>query len=78
VAGLGGALASFGLLGYVASGLAPAAFASSILLFVPVDPVTNTVCVGLGLALTTLASRHPATGHASARVSGPDRRGNAG
>ena len=57
VAGLGGGLASFGLLGYVASGLAPAAFASSVLLFVPVDPVTNTVCVVLGLALTTLASR---------------------
>jgi len=57
VAGLGGGLASFGLLGYVASGLAPAAFASSTLLFVPVDPVTNTACVVLGLALTTLASR---------------------
>ena len=57
VAGAGAALASFGLLGYVASGLQPAPWGSSILLFVPVDPVQNTLCVLLGLALSTLASR---------------------
>ena len=61
VAGAGAALASFGLLGYVASGLQPAPWGSSTLLFVPVDPVQDTVCVLLGLALSTLASRRRLT-----------------
>jgi hypothetical protein len=54
--GLGAALSSFGLLGYVASGLQPAPRGSSVLLFVPVDPIQNTVCVLSGLALSYLAS----------------------
>ena len=43
--------ASFGLLGYVASGLQPAPHESSVLLFVPVDPIQNTACVLVGFAL---------------------------
>ena len=43
--------------GYVASGLLPAPHGSSVLLFVPVDPVQNTVCVLAGFALSTLATR---------------------
>jgi hypothetical protein len=54
--GVGAALASFGLLGYVASGLQPAPHGSSILLFVPVDPIQNTVCVLVGFALSTFAA----------------------
>jgi hypothetical protein len=57
VSGAGAALISFGLLGYVASGLEPAPHGSSVLLFVPVDPIQNTVCVLLGFALSTLAAR---------------------
>ena len=56
-AGMGAALISFGLLGYVASGLQPAAHGSSMLLFVPVDPLQNTVCVLAGLAVSCLAAR---------------------
>lgn len=55
--GVGAALASFGLLGYVASGLQPAPHGSSILLFVPVDPIQNTVCVLVGFALSALSRR---------------------
>jgi len=55
--GAGAALASFGLLGYVASGLLPAPHGSSVLLFVPVDPIQNTVCVLVGFALSTFAAR---------------------
>ena len=55
--GLGAALISFGLLGYVASGLQPAPSGSSVLLFVPVDPIQNTVCVLAGFALSSLATR---------------------
>jgi fucose 4-O-acetylase-like acetyltransferase len=55
--GVGAALISFGLLGYVASGLLPAPHGSSVLLFVPVDPIQNTVCVLAGFALSTLAAR---------------------
>ena len=54
---IGALLSAFGLLGYVASGLQPAPPGSSILLFVPVDPIQNTVCVLAGLALSTLATR---------------------
>ena len=54
---VGAALASFGLLGYVASGLLPAPHGSSVLLFVPVDPIQNTVCVLAGFALSTFAAR---------------------
>lgn len=57
ISGVGAALISFGLLGYVASGLEPAPHGSSTLLFVPVDPIQNTVCVLLGFALSTLATR---------------------
>ncbi len=56
VSGVGAALASFGLLGYVASGLQPAPLGSSMLLFVPVDPVQNTVFVFVGFALSSFAS----------------------
>jgi hypothetical protein len=66
VSGLGAALISFGLLGYVASGLLPAAHGSSVLLFVPVDPIQNTVCVLAGFALSTLSTR------GSASASEPD------
>jgi Fucose 4-O-acetylase and related acetyltransferases len=52
---VGAALASFGLLGYVASGLQPAPHGSSVLLFVPVDPIQNTVCVVVGFALSHFA-----------------------
>ena len=62
VSGLGAALISFGLLGYVASGLQPAPHGSSILLFVPVDPIQNTVCVLLGFALSSLAARRVLSG----------------
>ena len=55
--GVGAALISFGLLGYVASGLQPAAHGSSVLLFVPVDPLQNTACVLAGLALSWLTAR---------------------
>jgi len=55
--GVGAALISFGLLGYVASGLQPAPHGSSVLLFVPVDPIQNTVCVLCGFALSGLAAR---------------------
>jgi len=55
--GLGAALASCGLLGYVASGLLPAPHGSSVLLFVPVDPIQNTVCILVGFALSTFAAR---------------------
>jgi hypothetical protein len=55
--GVGASLISFGLLGYVASGLRPAPHGSSVLLFVPVDPVQNTVCVLVGFALSSLATR---------------------
>jgi len=55
--GVGAALSAFGLLGYVASGLQPALPGSSVLLFVPVDPLQNTACVLAGLALSTLATR---------------------
>jgi hypothetical protein len=55
--GVGAALISFGLLGYVASGLMPAPAGSSVLLFVPVDPIQNTVCVLAGFALSGLAAR---------------------
>ena len=55
--GLGATLISFGLLGYVASGLQPAPHGSSVLLFVQVDPLQNTVCVLLGVALSGLAAR---------------------
>jgi fucose 4-O-acetylase-like acetyltransferase len=54
---LGAALSAFGLLGYVASGLQPALPGSSVLLFVPVDPIQNTACVLAGLGLSTLATR---------------------
>jgi hypothetical protein len=57
ISGLGAALISFGLLGYVASGLLPAPHGSSVLLFVPVDPLQNTVCVLAGFALSTLAAK---------------------
>src|SRR5665811_907602 len=57
--GLGAAIASFGLLGYVASGLLPAPHGSSVLLFVPVDPIQNTVCVLGGFALSTFAAWWP-------------------
>ena len=55
--GVGAALISFGLLGYVASGLQPSPHGSSVLLFVPVDPIQNTVCVLVGFALSSLAAR---------------------
>jgi len=55
--GIGAALISFGLLGYVASGLQPAPHGSSVLLFVPVDPLQNTACVLAGFALSSLAGR---------------------
>jgi len=55
--GCGATLISFGLLGYVASGLQPAARGSSVLLFVPVDPLQNTVCVLAGFAVSCLAAR---------------------
>ncbi|HZW44426.1 MAG TPA: hypothetical protein VFF32_08575 [Dermatophilaceae bacterium] len=55
--GTGAALASFGLLGYVASGLLPAPHGSSVPLFVPVDPIQNTVSVLVGFALSTFAAR---------------------
>jgi len=55
--GLGAALISFGLLGYVASGLQPAPPGSSVLLFVPVDPIQNTACVLAGFALSSIATR---------------------
>ena len=54
---VGAALCAFGLLGYVASGLQPAAHGSSVLLFVPVDPIQNTLCVLAGFALSSLAAR---------------------
>ena len=54
---IGAALSSFGLLGYVASGLQPALHGSSTLLFVKVDPIQNTVCVFAGFALSYLATR---------------------
>jgi fucose 4-O-acetylase-like acetyltransferase len=54
---VGAVLSAFGLLGYVASGLQPALPGSSVLLFVPVDPIQNTACVLAGLALSTLAAR---------------------
>ncbi len=57
VSGVGAALISFGLLGYVSSGLLPAPHGSSVLLFVPVDPIQNSVCVLTGFALSTLAMR---------------------
>jgi hypothetical protein len=57
MSGVGAALISFGLLGYVASGLMPAPAGSSVLLFVPVDPIQNTVCVLAGFALSSLATR---------------------
>jgi hypothetical protein len=57
ISGLGAALIAFGLLGYVASGLLPAPHGSSVLLFVPVDPIQNTVCVLAGFALSTLETR---------------------
>ena len=57
ISGLGATLISFGLLGYVASGLQPTPHASSVLLFVPVDPIQNTVCVLVGFALSILATR---------------------
>lgn len=60
--GVGGALAAFGLLGYVASGLQPAPHGSSVLLFVPVDPIQNTVCVLAGWVLSTLSRRGSPTG----------------
>lgn len=60
--GVGGALAAFGLLGYVASGLQPAPHGSSVLLFVPVDPIQNTVCVLAGWVLATLSRRGSPTG----------------
>jgi hypothetical protein len=41
----------------VAGGLQPAPHASSVLLFVPVDPIQNTVCVLVGFALSNLATR---------------------
>ena len=52
----GAALASFGLLGYVASGRLSAPHGGSVLLFVPVDPIQNTACVFLGFALSTFAT----------------------
>lgn len=55
--GVGGSMASFGLLGYVASGLRPAPFGSSTLLFIPVDPVQNTLWVLVGFALSSAAAR---------------------
>ena len=55
--GVGGSMASFGLLGYVASGLRPAPFGSSTLLFIPVDPVQNTFWVLAGFALSAAAAR---------------------
>jgi len=57
ISGVGAALISFGLLGYVASGLLPAPHGSSVLLFVPVDPIQNTVCVLAGFALSALATK---------------------
>jgi len=57
ISGVGAALISFGLLGYVASGLEPAPRGSSVLLFVPVDPIQNTVCVLVGFVLSGLAAR---------------------
>jgi fucose 4-O-acetylase-like acetyltransferase len=53
----GAALSAFGLLGYVASGLQPALPGSSVLLFVPVDPIQNTACVLAGFALSYVATR---------------------
>ncbi len=68
--GLGAAVISFGLLGYVASGLQPAAHGSSMLLLVPVDPLQNTVCVLAGFALSALSLRGiPAGRPGSARRS---------
>jgi hypothetical protein len=55
--GVAAVLSSFGLLGYFASGLQPAPTGSSVLLFVPVDPIQNTVCVLVGFALSSLATR---------------------
>jgi hypothetical protein len=57
ISGVGAALISFGLLGYVASGLLPAPHGSTVLLFVPVDPIQNTVCILVGFALSSLAAR---------------------
>lgn len=50
-------LTALGLLGYVASGLAPAAPWTSTLLVIPVDPVQNTLCVAAGLMLTVRGAR---------------------
>ncbi len=61
--GLGAALISFGLLGYVASGLEPAPHGSSMLLLVPVDPLQNTACVLVGFTLSGLAARWSETRH---------------
>jgi len=60
--GVGAALCSFGLLGYVASGLQPAPHGSSVLLFVPVDPIQNTICLLAGFALSRLSRRGTPTG----------------
>lgn len=57
VSGAGATLISFGLLGYLASGLRPAPLGSTMLLFVPVDPVQSTVWVLVGFALSSLATR---------------------
>lgn len=46
------ALVTLGLLGFVASGLAPAMPWSNTLLFNPVDPVQNTLVVAAGLVLS--------------------------
>jgi fucose 4-O-acetylase-like acetyltransferase len=56
--GMAAALISFGLLGYVASGLQPAPHGSTMLLFVPVDPVQNTACVLAGFVLSHACARH--------------------
>ena len=57
VSGAGATLISFGLLGYFASGLRPALLGSTVLLFVPVDPVQSTFWVLVGFALSSLATR---------------------
>jgi len=59
VSGVGATVISFGLLGYVASGLRPAPFGSSTLLFIPVDPLQNTLWVLAGFALSAAAARGP-------------------
>lgn len=51
------ALTALGLLGFVASGLAPSSPWSSVLLFLPVDPVQNTLFLTAGLLLVRRSAR---------------------